>query len=128
MTIRALLLDDNDATRLTLAALLEEEAFEVAQVASLAEARQSLAAAAVFDLALIDRHLGDGQGIDLIPVLRAQLPNCKIIVVSGSDRRPDQRTTEEADAFFRKGEDLDELFEKIHSLMAPARTNGAARG
>ena len=124
MTTRVLLLDDNDATRLTLAALLEAEAFEVAEVSSLAEARQSLAAAPVFDLALLDQHLGDGLGLDLIPVVRAQLPNCKIIIVSGSDHRPGQRTAENADAFFRKGEDVDELLATIHSLTA---TNRAAR-
>jgi hypothetical protein len=56
--------------------------------------------------------------------VRAQLPNCKIIIVSGSDHRPSQQIAENADAFFRKGEDVDELFSTIHSLTA---TNHAAR-
>jgi|SRR4051812_32942504 DNA-binding response OmpR family regulator len=118
MTTRVLLLDDNDASRLTLAALLETDAFEVTEASSLSDARQSLAAAPVFDLALLDQHLGDGQGVDLIPMVRAQLPNCKIIIVSGSDHRPGPRATENADAFFRKGEDFDELLATIHALTA----------
>lgn len=121
MTTRVLLLDDNHATRLTLAALLEAEAFEVAEASSLAEARQSLAAATVFDFALLDQQLGDGQGVDLIPVVRAQLPSCKIIIVSGSDRRPGQRTVEGADAFFCKGDDLDQLLATIAELTAMNR-------
>lgn len=125
MTTRVLLLDDDDTTRLALAALLEAQAFLVVQASSVAEARQSLASAHVFDLALLDQHLGDGLQVDLIPALRAQLPHCKVIVVS--DQRPGQLTTEDADAFFRKGQDLDELFATIHSLLAATPASGASQ-
>jgi DNA-binding response OmpR family regulator len=118
MTTRVLLVDDNDANRLTLAALLESEAFEVTEASSLADARKSLAAAPAFELVLLDRHLGDGLGPELIPALRAQLPRCKIIVVSGSGKHEDNGVTARADGYFGKGEDLDELFDKIQSLLA----------
>jgi two-component system OmpR family response regulator len=118
MTTRVLLLDDSDGTRLTLAALLEAEGFEVTEVSCLADARRSLEAAPAFDLALLDRHLGDGQGVDLIPVVRARLPRCRIIMISGSDRHHDG-IVDNADASFRKGEDIDELFEQIRTLLAP---------
>jgi len=117
VTTRVLLLDDNDGTRLTLTALLEAEGFEVADASCLADARQSLAAAPVFDLALLDRHLGDGQGAELIPVVRAQLPHCRIIMISGSDN-DHGGIVDNADACFRKGEDIDELFDKIQALLA----------
>lgn len=116
MTARLLLLDDDDATRLTLAALLEEE-FDVAQVSCLADARASLTTGPAFDLVLLDRHLGDGHGVDLIPLVRSQLPRCKIIVVSGSDIRHDGEPAAVADAYFGKGDDPDALFEKIHALL-----------
>jgi two-component system OmpR family response regulator len=117
MAARVLLIDDNDANRLTLAALLESEAFEITEASCLADARRSLAAAPGFDLILLDRHLGDGLGVELVPVVRAQLPSCKIIVVSGSGTCDESGAIDGADGYFRKGEDLDELFEKIHLLL-----------
>lgn len=118
---RVLLLDDNDATRLTLAALLEEEGFTVTEAASLAEARRHLAEGAVFDLILLDRHLGDGRGTDLIPQVRAQLPGCSAIVVSGSDDRHVAALPESADASFNKGDDPSQLLEKMRAIMAGRR-------
>jgi two-component system response regulator RegA len=119
---RVLLLDDNDATRLTLAALLEEEGFTITEASSLAEARRYLAEGAVFDLVLLDRQLEDGQGTDLIPQVRAQLPGCSAIVVSGSeDRHARGAVTEYADASFNKGDDPGQLLEKMHAIMARRR-------
>jgi DNA-binding response OmpR family regulator len=116
VTSRVLLVDDNDANRLTLAALLESEAFEITEASSLAAARKCLAAAPAFELVLLDRHLSDGLGYDLIPVVRAHSPNCKIILVSGSGQL-DESAAGSADGYFRKGEDLDELFDEIHALL-----------
>ena len=117
MTTRVLLVDDSDANRLTLAALLECEAFEITEASSLAAARKCLEAAPAFDLVLLDRHLSDGLGYELIPVVRAQSPSCKIIVVSGDGQPGDSATTAGADAYFRKGDDLDELFDQIAALL-----------
>ena len=117
MTTRVLLIDDNDANRLTLAALLESEGFEVTEGTCLTEARKSLAGAQVFDLVLLDRHLSDGLGPQLIPLIRAQLPSCKVIVVSGSGQRDENDASECADGYFGKGEDLEHLFEKIQTLL-----------
>lgn len=117
MTTRVLLVDDNDANRLTLAALLEAEAFEITEASSLATARECLATAPAFELVLLDRHLSDGLGYDLIPVVRAQSPSCKIIVVSGSGQLSEGAASASADGYFRKGEDLDELFDEIHALL-----------
>jgi two-component system, response regulator RegA len=115
---RVLLVDDDDSNRLTLGALLESEAFEIAEASSLAAARESLGTASRFDLILLDRQLSDGLGFELIPAVRAQLPSCKIIVVSGSAGDDEGRTADAPDGYFRKGEDLDELFEKIRALLS----------
>jgi DNA-binding NtrC family response regulator len=116
MTTRVLLVDDNDANRFTLSALLECEGFEVTEASSLADARKALAAAARFELVLLDRHLSDGLGLELIPVVRARRPGCKIIVISGSGGHDVTSAIASADGYFGKGEDLDHLFEKIHAL------------
>ena len=115
---RVLLIDDDESNRLTLSALLELEPFEITEAASLAAARKSLAAASPFDLILLDRQLSDGLGFELIPAVRAQLPSCKIIVVSGSGSGDDDRgAAAAADGYFRKGEDLDDLFAMIRTLL-----------
>jgi DNA-binding response OmpR family regulator len=115
---RVLLIDDDDSNRLTLSALLELEAFEITEASSLTAARKSLAAGSPFDLILLDRQLSDGLGFELIPAVRAQLPSCKIIVVSGSGSGDEDRgPADTADGYFRKGEDLDELFELIRTLL-----------
>jgi CheY-like chemotaxis protein len=114
---RVLLIDDDDSNRLTLGALLESEAFEITEASSLAGARKSLAAGPPFDLMLLDRQLSDGLGFELIPAVRAQLPSCKIIVVSGSGGEQDGGPADTADGYFRKGEELDELFEMIRMLL-----------
>jgi DNA-binding response OmpR family regulator len=113
------LIDDDDSNRLTLGALLESETFEITEASSLAAARKSLAAALPFDLILLDRQLRDGLGLELIPAVRAQLPGCKIIVVSGSGGvgDEDRGAAYAADGYFRKGEDLDELFEMIRTVL-----------
>jgi DNA-binding response OmpR family regulator len=115
---RVLVVDDNDANRLTLCALLESEAFEITEASCLADARTALSAATPFDLVLLDRHLSDGLGFELIPLVRARLPECKVIVVSGNSTGEDRGVAAAADGYFRKGEDLDELFEQIHALLA----------
>jgi CheY-like chemotaxis protein len=114
---RVLLIDDDDSNRLTLGALLESEGFEITEASSLATARESFAAGPRFDLMLLDRQLNDGLGFDLIPAVRARLPRCKIIVVSGSSGEADRGPADTADGYFRKGDDLDELFEMIRTLL-----------
>lgn len=116
---RVLLIDDDDSNRLTLAALLESEAFEIAEASSLATARKLLGMGPPFDLILLDRQLSDGLGLELIPAVRARLPSCKIIVVSGSGDE-DRWTADIADGYFRKGEELDELFELIRRVLGDA--------
>ncbi len=117
MTARVLLVDDNDANRLTLSALLVSEGFQTTESSSLADARRSLAVASMFDLVLLDLHLNDGLGLELIPAVRAQLPSCKIIIVSGSGKDDGSGAFDSADGYFGKGEDLESLFEKIHTLL-----------
>ena len=52
-------------------------------------ARRVLAADAAIDLVLLDLHLGDADGFDLLSELRAAYPALAIVVVSASDRHGD---------------------------------------
>ncbi|UJR82361.1 hybrid sensor histidine kinase/response regulator [Sandaracinus amylolyticus] len=85
-----LLLDDDEGNRLTLAALLEDEGYTVDTAESLAAARARLAEGARWDAALLDLHLDDGRGTDLVPALRSHAPEVVVLLLSGApiDPRP----------------------------------------
>lgn len=88
---KLLLVDDDESNRLTLSVLLEDEGYEVDVASSFAEAGRMLAApAAAYDAALLDQHLGDGLGLDLLGALRARLPRAKAILLSGSAHEADR--------------------------------------
>jgi DNA-binding response OmpR family regulator len=80
--MRILLVDDSDAVRLTLAALLEDAGHAVTEADSLAAARGCLGGAP-FDLVLLDVHLGDGLGPSFIPDVRAAFPAATIALLTG---------------------------------------------
>ncbi len=82
-----LLVDDDESSRLVLSVLLEDEGFQVDAVGSFAEAKARLLGGPGYDLALLDQHLGDGRGTDLLPFVRAQARGergGKALLLSGS--------------------------------------------
>jgi two-component system, response regulator RegA len=85
MSKSILLVDDDDSNRLVLSVLLEDEGFAVDPAPSFSAARAKLAeGGARYDVVLLDQHLGDGLGTDLVRSIRERLPGAKIIVISGS--------------------------------------------
>ncbi len=81
--IRLLLVDDNAQFLEVFARLLElaPEMEVVAQAGSLAEARGKLSGV---DVAIIDRGLPDGDGIELISELREVSPGAAVLVMSAT--------------------------------------------
>lgn len=69
--LRVLVTDDHPLNRQALRILLEPLEVEVTDAASAAEAEAHLAAA-TFDLALVDLHLGGADGRDLVALLRSR--------------------------------------------------------
>ncbi|MEP6739893.1 MAG: response regulator transcription factor [Caldimonas sp.] len=53
------------------------------------QARAALAADPAFDLALLDLHLGEFDGFELLAELRTAYPSLSIVVISASDRSAD---------------------------------------
>ena len=83
--LRLLLVEDHAAFRGALALMLnrQPDLEVVAQCQSLAECR-SLGGFADIDVALLDLRLPDGDGTQLIGVLRGANPRVKVLVLTGS--------------------------------------------
>jgi two-component system, response regulator RegA len=77
-----LVVEDDEAFRLRLARAMERRGY----VVSLAESIQAAAAAIVEhapEYAVVDLKLGDGSGLDLVPLIRAQAPDARIVILTG---------------------------------------------
>lgn len=85
--------DDPDLHEVVRAMVGERCEFELA--VSLAEARTRLAKER-FDVVILDLTLPDGSGWDLLPALRAMQPSPRVVVLSGSEMTPDEKSRVEA--------------------------------
>jgi DNA-binding NarL/FixJ family response regulator len=83
-------------------------------------AREALRADPDFDLVLLDLHLGDADGFDVLVELRAAYPALPVVVVSASDRTSDVIRAIDAGAmgFVPKRASNDTLFEALHMVMS----------
>ena len=83
------LVEDDENNSFTLRALLEDEGFRTVVAGSCAEARVVLRSATEdYCIAIVDQNLGDGDGYELVPVLRATHPRAKVILMSGTEQDP----------------------------------------
>ncbi len=83
---RLLLIEDNTAFRECLALLLDRQPDleVVAQCGSLAECRDLGEGLSYVDVALLDLVLPDGDGAELIEVLRGANPRAKVLILSAN--------------------------------------------
>ena len=78
----ALVVDDSDSERESLADLVRSEGFEVLEASSVSEARQHLDETSAIDVVLCDHVLPDGRGADLVRELEGNEPPRAILVTS----------------------------------------------
>jgi CheY-like chemotaxis protein/anti-anti-sigma regulatory factor len=79
---RVLVVDDEESVRITTAAILEQEGYEVATAESGREALAS-AARSHYDLVLTDLRMDDMDGMALLHELQARHPNVVTVVLTG---------------------------------------------
>ena len=79
---RLLIVDDDEAFRLRLAQAMERRGYAVALAESFAAAEAQIRSQAP-DFAVVDLKLGDGSGLDLVPLIRAQAPDARIVILTG---------------------------------------------
>lgn len=115
--MRILLIEDEFEFANTLRGALEREQFIVDHADRLAMAREATRSFS-YDLVLLDRTLPDGDGLSIIPVLRASNPGLPIIVLSAKGEVLDRVAglDEGADDYLIKPFALDEMFARIRAI------------
>ena len=115
--IRVLLIDDNtEYARVFSLTLNWQPDIKVVGIASsLAEARRMLKGV---DVAIVDRALPDGDGLELISELRAASPEAKVLVMSAflSLANPQEVLAAGADRMLAKVAPPEEVFATIREL------------
>ncbi|WP_417770503.1 ActR/PrrA/RegA family redox response regulator transcription factor [Stappia sp.] len=77
-----LLVDDDEAFLKRLAKAMEKRGFSVETAGSVA-AGKAIATARPPAFAVCDLRLGDGNGLDVVEVLRERRPDCRVVVLTG---------------------------------------------
>lgn len=115
--MRILLVEDELEFAATVRVALEREKYVVDHVDRLALAREACRMHA-YDLVLLDRTLPDGDGLSLLPSLRAAHPGLPVIVLSARGDIIDRVAglDEGADDYLVKPFALEELFARIRAV------------
>lgn len=118
-----LVVDDDAAIRLLCRVNLELDGHRVAEAGTLDEARAALAAEPV-KVVLLDLHIGNERGVDLLRELRQERPEVAVALLTGSpqERSPDEEAA--ADAVISKPfaiEELDETVRRLAEIPTRAR-------
>lgn len=124
--MRILLIEDEFEFADTLRGALEREQFIVDLADRLAMAHEATRSFS-YDLVLLDRTLPDGDGLSIIPGLRADNPGLPIIVLSAKGEVLDRVAglDEGADDYLIKPFALDEMFARIRAIRRRPAELGA---
>lgn len=126
--MRILLIEDEPRLAEALCAVLRKERFVVDHADRLATAREA-GLMAGYDLVLLDRKLPDGEGLSLVPELRARNLGIRVIVLSACGEVADRVTglDEGADDYLVKPFAMDEMLARIRAIRRrPAELESAA--
>ncbi|HET9725440.1 MAG TPA: response regulator [Gemmatimonadales bacterium] len=117
-----LLVDDDPLVRRTLARALERNGHRVASAENGLDGARRAREGGV-DLAIVDIHMPDMDGLELLAQLRATLPAMPVIMMSGGDQTRDLALLQDAKllgacAVLAKPFSLDELYTVIATALA----------
>jgi len=87
--MRILVVEDHEELAQQIARRVKLAGFAVDGASTLADAR-ALAEMQAYSIALLDRRLPDGDGLSLVPWLRAKRPESRIMVLSALDTLDDR--------------------------------------
>jgi DNA-binding NtrC family response regulator len=111
-----LVVEDDPSLRMLCRVNLELEGYRVLEAGTIGRAEEVLADADV-DAILLDLHVGDRRGVELLPLLREEYPHAGVCLLSGTSETDPPRQ-EGVQAFIRKPFELDQLSETVRKLVA----------
>jgi DNA-binding NtrC family response regulator len=116
-----LVVEDDPSLRLLCRVNLELEQYRVLEAGTVDKAEQLLEGEEV-DLVLLDLHVGDRRGLDLLPLIREEHPDTRVCLLSGTSETDPPRM-DGVQAFIRKPFEIDVLSQTVHDLVSgePAR-------
>ena len=113
-----LIVEDDPSLRLLCRVNLELEHYRVLEAESLQQAI-ALVRDEPIDIVLLDMHVGEDHGFDLLPYLRDSRPGTPVCLLSGtSETDPEDR--DDVQAFIRKPFELEDLTGTVQRLLAGA--------
>lgn len=117
MSVRVLLVEDDVALSEAVCSYLRAKSFIVDDVPSLAAARGALLSAQ-YAAVLLDLHLGDGDGLTLLPAIRALKERPIVIVLTARDQVTDRIRGLDAgaDDYLTKPYDPGELLARLRAV------------
>jgi DNA-binding NarL/FixJ family response regulator len=120
--LKVLLIDDHPLILSALQSVIQGLGDDVIVIGagSAHAARDILKREADCDLVLLDLHLADADGFDVLIELRSKYPSLPVVVVSASDRSSDVIRAIDLGAmgFVPKRATNDQLFEALHMVMS----------
>ncbi|MBW7930243.1 MAG: response regulator transcription factor [Gammaproteobacteria bacterium] len=125
--MRILLVEDDKALSDAICSYLQASAFVVDAAGSLAAARSCLAVAQ-YAAVFLDLHLPDGDGLQLMPVLRRLADNPIVIVLTARDQISDRIRGLDAgaDDYLTKPYDPGELLARLRAVQRRRSGNASA--
>ena len=111
-----LVVEDDESLRMLCRINLELENYRVLEAETIDRAT-ALVSAEPIDVVLLDLHVGERHGTELLPLLRAERPEAAVCLLSGTSEA-DPPEEEGVDGFIRKPFDLDVLTETVARLAS----------
>ncbi len=114
--MRLLLVDDEQEICLLLNALLVRYGAKTVMAHSLQEAGEKLAVPGHYDGVFLDVNLPDGKGYELIPAIRSNSPDARVIVISAMDQERVHALEAGADLFVAKPLDRNSILDGLRKV------------
>jgi DNA-binding response OmpR family regulator len=111
-----LVVEDDPSLRMLCRVNLELEGCRVFEASSLERAAE-LVAEEPIDVVLLDLHVGQRDGRELLPLLREKRPEAAVCLLSGTSES-DPPSLEGVEGFIRKPFELDELAATVRRLAS----------
>jgi two-component system phosphate regulon response regulator PhoB len=111
-----LVVEDDAALRMLCRINLDLEGYRVLEAETIDRAEQ-LVASEPIDVVLLDLHVGERRGTELLPLLRAERPEAAVCLLSGTSET-DPPEEEGVDGFIRKPFEIEVLSETVQRLAS----------